>query len=135
MIDYNKYRASKLITGVNITPFTDVVLVLLIVFMIAAPGLVTSSLNIQLPDAGSTGHADSKATTIALDREGRVYLEGEPVKIEDLEGLIRGKLEKDPDRQFLLNADRKIEHGQVIRLLDLVRSSGAKSVLVGTVRK
>lgn len=135
MIDYKKYRSGRILSGVNITPFTDVVLVLLIVFMITAPGILTSSLDIQLPDAGSSSSTKSEGITVALDREGRVYLDGDNVELKDLKALIRKRIESDPSGRFLLNADRKVEHGKVIEVLDLIRSSGAKTVLVGTVRQ
>jgi biopolymer transport protein ExbD len=138
MIDYNKYREGEgLFSGINIVPFTDVVLVLLIIFMIAAPGLLSSGLNVTLPGSSSADPSIPSKVTVALDREGRIYLEGRAIEGET-EGLadeIKALVEKRADLGVVLNADTSARHGRVVEVLDALRNSGAKKIYVGTVQK
>lgn len=137
MIDYKKYTRdqSDYFSGINIVPFTDVVLVLLIIFMIAAPGLVRSGLDINLPGA-NTGRTQVKTRhRVALDAQGRIYLNAAPIPRADLIAKIKQQLETQVDISVVLNADEATEHGKVVEVLDAIRSAGVKKIYVGTVRK
>ncbi len=137
MIDYQKYREGEgLFSGINIVPFTDVVLVLLIIFMIAAPGLLSSGLNVTLPGSASSDPDVPAKVTVSLDRAGTIYLEGRALaNAEALVGEIGELLEKRADLGVVLNADTSARHGQVVEVLDSLRKSGAAKIYVGTVQK
>ncbi|MCR9143777.1 MAG: biopolymer transporter ExbD [bacterium] len=137
MIDYNKYREGEgLFSGINIVPFTDVVLVLLIIFMIAAPGLLSSGLNVTLPGSASADPKVPAKVTVSLDRAGVIYLEGRALgDAQALIGEIAALIEKRPDLGVVLNADAAARHGQVVEVLDTLRKSGAAKIYVGTVKK
>lgn len=137
MIDYQKYREGEgLFSGINIVPFTDVVLVLLIIFMIAAPGLLSSGLNVTLPGSASADPDVPAKVTVSLDRAGTIYLEGRALaNAEALVGEIGELLEKRADLGVVLNADTSARHGQVVEVLDSLRRSGAAKIYVGTVQK
>lgn len=137
MIDYQKYREGEgLFSGINIVPFTDVVLVLLIIFMIAAPGLLSSGLNVTLPGSASADPDVPAKVTVSLDRAGTIYLEGRALaNAEELVSEIGELLEKRADLGVVLNADTSARHGQVVEVLDSLRKSGAAKIYVGTVQK
>jgi biopolymer transport protein ExbD len=137
MIDYNKYREGEgLFSGINIVPFTDVVLVLLIIFMIAAPGLLSSGLNVTLPGSASADPNVPAKVTVSLDRAGTIYLEGRALAdVEALTKEIAGLIEKRSNLGVVLNADTSARHGQVVEVLDTLRKSGAVKIYVGTVQK
>ncbi len=122
-------------SGVNITPFTDVVLVLLIVFMVSAPGILTSVLHIQLPGAeGDTGKDDA-SLVIGLDREGEIYIDGRTVPSEEFIESLKEKMNRDDVSKVILNADTRTKHGDVVNILDKIRKAGVQAVSVGTSHK
>ena len=132
-----RYRRGdrEVMSSINITPFTDIVLVLLIVFMIAAPGLVRSGLDISLPRSSSSKGELPKKWTVAMDREGGLYLNGEAVVRAELSEKLAAVRAEREDFSIVLNADGRTEHGAVVEVLDILKKSGAKNIYVGTVRK
>ena len=131
MVRYKKNEDS-LVSTINITPFTDVILVLLIIFMISAPGLYQASFKIQLPGTSSGTNRSDYTVTIAAEKGGQLYWNGERISPEQLKERLAGI--KDPAQsRILINADSELAHGKVVQLVDQVRSSGAESVDVGTV--
>lgn len=137
MIDYKKYREGEaLFSGINIVPFTDVVLVLLIIFMIAAPGLLSSGLNVTLPGSASADPNIPSKVTVSLDSQGAIFLDGRGMPdaatlAREIEDLVK----KRPDLGVVLNADTSARHGRVVEILDSLRRSGALKIYVGTVQK
>lgn len=130
------YRANKgqLFSGINIVPFTDVVLVLLIVFMISAPGLLNTAMNIKLPGSTQATKRSDTKITVGLDASGKIFVNNEVVAREKVQERIK-ELLKGEAGEILLNADMKSRHGEVVELLDLLRQSGGNNVFIGTVRK
>jgi len=130
------YRANKtqLFSGINIVPFTDVVLVLLIVFMISAPGLLNTAMNIKLPGSTQATKRSDTKITVGLDASGKIFVNNEVVAREKVQEKVK-ELLKGESGEILLNADMKSHHGEVVELLDLLRQSGGNNVFIGTVRK
>lgn len=136
MIDYRKYGGGdNPFSEINITPFTDIVLVLLIIFMIAAPGLLQTGLDINLPGSSGSESRQPAQVTVALDRRGALYLDGQPVSPEELPARLSSKLGGKKDTSVILNADSVSQHGQVVEILDTIRSSGARNIFVGAVKE
>lgn len=119
------------ITAINVTPLVDVMLVLLVIFMVTASYIVQRSIHVTLPDA-ETGETtvEQRSLTFTLDKEGMLYLDGTPIRYEDLGylvGKVREELKKkggNSSLQALISADTSVSHGQVIRLIDAVRKIG-----------
>lgn len=130
------YRANKtqLFSGINIVPFTDVVLVLLIVFMTSAPGLLNTAMNIKLPGSTQATKRSDTKITVGLDASGKIFVNNEVVAREKVQEKVK-ELLKGESGEILLNADMKSHHGEVVELLDLLRQSGGNNVFIGTVRK
>lgn len=137
MIDLKKYIGNEggYFSGINIVPFTDVVLVLLIIFMIAAPGLVRSGLDVRLPGAKSGQEAGKARLRLGLTREGKLYLDGKPIATTALKAELERRKKENPALGVILNADRRTPHGKVIAVLDTIRLVGIKRIYVGAVRK
>ncbi len=134
MIDYQRYRQKKLISSLNLTPFTDVVLVLLIVFMISAPGMLSSVLPIHLPRASSGDPGTRKGMVIGLEKGGELYLNGEAVTSDQLQSRLQELAKEKNAEAITLQADSRTEHGRVVEILDMVRKAGLDEVSVGTIR-
>ncbi|MDH5654842.1 MAG: biopolymer transporter ExbD [Spirochaetia bacterium] len=131
-MNYKKYRNGEYMSGINITPFTDIILVLLIIFMIAAPGLLNTGIDIVLPGAQSSSSYGENKLHVGLDREGHLYLNGSQISREELKNKISAHLqEKDAD--IVLNADVQSQHGIVVETLDLIKATGARKIFVGVI--
>jgi biopolymer transport protein TolR len=121
---------------INVTPFVDVMLVLLIVFMVAAP-LMTVGVPVNLP-RGAAGQAVQPAAplVVSLDADGRLWLDSEPVPAGSLAARLRPIAAEAPDRQVLLRADRALPYGTVMGTLGALASAGfARVSLVGEARE
>lgn len=123
-------RKSKLMAEINITPFTDVVLVLLIIFMIATPFIYQSSMKVQLPQA-STSEESSRDIIIIINAQGDVFLEDTKVDLDTLRyklmAMIRGK----PETSVIVNGDKNVRYDSVIQVMDVLTRSGVKNPGLG----
>jgi biopolymer transport protein TolR len=114
------------ITGINVTPLVDITLVLLIIFMVTARYITEPSIGVQLPKASSTAQASSVDNNVYLtiDQQHRVFLNNKQVERGDLSNQIKTLLQQKPALNLVLRADSRIEHGEVISILDQVRKEG-----------
>lgn len=122
-----------MISEINMTPFVDIVLVLLIIFMVTAKLMFSASIPLQLPKA-STGE-DLKASQLAISiqpKKGkqpeRLFLNGKPVTFEQLKVQIRDKIKTKGKKnvQAIIAADRLVTHGKVILVLNMLRTLGVE---------
>jgi biopolymer transport protein TolR len=117
-------EGDDIITGINVTPLVDIILVLLIIFMLTANIISKPSISVELPQA-STGQA-SEPTTLALTltKAGDLFLNGAPTDEATLRAYLPGVVKSDPRTQAVIAADKEVTHGRVIWLIDLVRTAG-----------
>jgi biopolymer transport protein TolR len=113
-----------LISGINITPFTDVVLVLLIIFMIATPLLIRSEIKVNLPKTAAADTATPANTIITIDAAGSVYLDGARVAVGQLAPALSATLAKRPGSPVIIMGDRDVRYDLVVRVLEIARSRG-----------
>ncbi|MFH1194662.1 MAG: biopolymer transporter ExbD [bacterium] len=132
-----KYRIEeKEFSDINITPFTDVVLVLLLIFMISSPFLVVTAFKVKLPEATTAESITSeKNMEIYLDANNKLYLNGNNVVISELLIQVQLELQKDPEKSVIIKADKESFHGNFISLLDELKKAGVTKFFIGTKRK
>lgn len=116
------------ITGINVTPLVDVMLVLLIIFMVTATYIVNQSINVNLPKADTSEAADNKAKNLAfvLDAKSQLYLDGQPIALAQVAEKIneaKSKAGASP-LSAMISADKATPHGEVVKLIDSVRKYG-----------
>jgi biopolymer transport protein ExbD len=113
------------INDINITPFVDVVLVLLVIFMVTAPVMLKESLRVNLPKT-LTSDINTKAATmgVAITREGQVLLNGRLLSEEGLQEELKRIAISAPETNFLISADAESKHGDVVKLIDLLKRNG-----------
>jgi biopolymer transport protein TolR len=114
-----------LISGINVTPLVDVVLVLLVIFMVTATYIVRASIEVELPRAAHGGEALGTLLSVVVTRTGEVVLDGAPVGEEELVRRTREAVLRDRDTRVVISADRAALHGAVVRAIDLVKGAGA----------
>jgi biopolymer transport protein TolR len=122
--------SGRMITEINVTPLVDIVLVLLIIFMVTATYIVNPTIKVDLPKA-ATG-TDQTRTTLALtlDRTGALYLNGEKSDEAAVTRFIGAELPKNADLQAIIAADKIVSHGQVVRVIDLVKRAGVRKFAI-----
>ncbi len=112
-------------SDINVTPLVDVMLVLLVIFILAAP-LLAGSIRLQLPRADGVQPAPAQARPIAvaLDAAGRLYLQDAPVADEALPALLREIATRTPDAELALRADAAVAYGRVVQVLGTAHAAG-----------
>jgi biopolymer transport protein TolR len=123
-------RSSKLMAEINITPFTDVVLVLLIIFMIATPFIYQSSVKVQLPQA-SKSEESSRDIMININAQGEVFLEDTKLDLETLKLKLTARVRNKPDASVIINGDKNVRYDAVIQVMDVLTQSGVKNPGLG----
>jgi biopolymer transport protein ExbD len=113
------------INDINITPFVDVVLVLLVIFMVTAPVMLKESLKVNLPKT-LTSDITTKASVIgvAITKEGQILLNGKLFSEEGLTDELKKISSTAPETNFLISADTDSRHGDVVRLIDNLKRHG-----------
>jgi biopolymer transport protein ExbD len=125
------------IADINVTPLVDITLVLLIIFMVTAPMIVNNpSIKVELPKA-ATGDETLKSTlALTLQREPTggysLYANGEKTDEEKVKVLIPDMLSKNKDLQAIIAADRGIAYGDVVHIVDLVKTLGVHKFALNT---
>jgi len=114
----------ELITGINVTPLVDIVLVLLIIFMVTATYIVREAIEVDLPRAAHAGEAVGTTLAIVLTRDGAIYLDGVRRSEAELAERARAAVAKDRDTRAIISADRAALHGAVVRVIDVVKGAG-----------
>ena len=118
----NPYPANS---EMNVTPFVDVMLVLLIIFMIAAP-LSTVSVPVELPPATSkpVEVKQQEPVFVSIEKDGTVYVMNEKVTLADLPVRLREKVAGNPDDRIYLRADQNLVYRKVMDVMNLLQESG-----------
>ncbi len=113
------------INEINITPFVDVVLVLLVIFMVTAPVMLKESLKVNLPKT-LTSDLTSKAATVgvAITKEGQIVFNGALLSDEAIQKELLSLAKTAPETNFLISADTDSKHGDMVRFIDLLKRSG-----------
>ncbi len=120
------------ISEINVVPLVDIILVVLIIFMVTAPALIKPSVAINLPEASSGDETTPSLLNIAITAEGSVSINNQTVNEEEARVLAHQEVERNPEVQAVIIADRDLAYGQIIRVLDWVKSSGVKNFAVTT---
>ena len=115
---------------INITPFTDVVLVLLIIFMIATPFIYQSSMRVQLPKASKSEEA-SRDIIITINANGEVFLEDVKLDFDTLKYKLRAMVRRKPDASVIINGDKNVKYDSVMQVMDVLTRSGVKNPGLG----
>ena len=112
------------ITEINITPFVDVVLVLLVIFMVTAPMMMRDVLNLKLPSTKTSDMTESDTMAVVITKNGQFLMNGELSTEEALVSWSQKTAEKNPNTQVVIAADLDSRHESFVRVVDIIRSAG-----------
>jgi biopolymer transport protein TolR len=125
-------RHHSAIAEINMTPFIDVMLVLLIVFMVAAP-LLTSGVPLDLPQTGAKAlNVDKQPVTISIDEKGRLFLMDKPVEDAALLETLKALATNGPDERIYVRGSKLVGYGRVAQVMSMITAAGYKRVALVT---
>lgn len=129
----SRHKRFKLKSEINVVPYIDVMLVLLIIFMVTAP-MMNLGVDIQLPQTQAKSLQDKKEpVVISVDQEGQIYLSSEgskrePVSAEEFKAKITAFQQANPDLQVLVAADERASYGKVYLVLPVLQEAGVSKI-------
>jgi biopolymer transport protein ExbD len=112
------------ISAINVTPFVDVVLVLLVIFMVTAPVLTKEVLDVNLPKASSGEQRTLHSLGIAITQQGQILLNGQLTTVNALTEEIKREVASQPETQAIISADGEAKHSDVVRVIDIIKTAG-----------
>lgn len=118
---------SSTLAEINVTPLVDVMLVLLIIFMISAP-LLTTGVEIDLPEGNSEMKVDENNILLAIDAEGKHYLDGDYLQVPVLLEKVQGRVALAANKTVYVKADENLRYGLVLELVSHLRENGITEV-------
>jgi biopolymer transport protein ExbD len=130
-----RHRGLKgIVAEINITPLTDIFLVLLIIFMVTSAAMVESGAKISLPEVDSTA-AQPREITITVTPQNDIYVNAQLTPYEQLEDTLRQLIQARPDVPVVLEGDREVLFGQAVKILSLAQKAGATQIAIAAERR
>ena len=115
-------------SDINMTPLIDVMLVLLVIFIITAP-LMVSAVKVDLPTAeGGQVLAAPKFVAISMDKSGQVFLDDQPVTLEALAAAMQRTAQRNPQTEVQLRADEQVPYGRVVQVMGVAQQAGLSRI-------
>lgn len=126
---------NEAIADINVVPLVDIILVVLIIFMVTAPMFMKPSINVNLPKAASGDKTAPSKLNISLTADGKINLNGQFVDAEAVKLKATEELAKNAEVQAIISADKDVPHGQVVGILDIVKTVGVKKFAISIEKK
>ena len=121
-------KSSQPMSDINVTPLVDVMLVLLVIFIITAP-LMVSSLKLDLPKTEAAQQSDEQNfISISLDKNGGLYLNDKPIALPALKTALVQRAQAQPDTEVQLHADTTVPYGKIVEVMGLAQGVGLKRI-------
>ena len=118
-----------IVAEINITPLTDIFLVLLIIFMITSSAMIESGGKINLPKAVAT-RSESRGTTVTLTPKHEIFVNQKKVSEESLEKTLQEALSASPDKTVILRGDKDVLLGETVKVMSIIKRAGASEIAI-----
>jgi biopolymer transport protein ExbD len=125
---------SPILSEINITPLTDIFLVLLIIFMVSSAAMVESGAKIALPQVDDTS-SQPREITVTVTPSSEIFVNSQPVTYDNLEETLRQLVSAKPDLPVVLEGDREVLFGEAVKILSLAQKAGAATVAIAAERR
>jgi biopolymer transport protein ExbD len=132
---FEETEDDKIVAEINITPLTDIFLVLLIIFMISSSAMLESGLNVKLPTARATTIAkiqNGKPTYITISRTGDIVINEKLTNETNLTEALKTVLATSSEKTVIIRGDESIVLGKAVKIMDAARSAGAEKIALAT---
>ncbi|MCP5052099.1 MAG: biopolymer transporter ExbD [bacterium] len=117
---------------INITSLIDVLFLLLIFLMISSTFLEQPGIKLELPEAKSAVKVEQKEFALFVNKDGKVFLNEKEIATDALEEKLKDALPKMKGGALIMKADREVSHGIVVKVMDIIKKSGIKKLVIGT---
>lgn len=124
-------RTQSSLSDINVTPFVDVLLVLLIIFMLTAP-VLQSGIDLSVPKTRTVREISQERMVVSIDRAERLYLGNDAINIHDLGGSVKARTGKNKQPSVFLRADQNVPFGTVAMVIDELRQNGIEQISMVT---
>jgi biopolymer transport protein ExbD len=125
----------EIFAEINITPLTDIFLVLLIIFMVTSSVIANTGKNVKLPEAQDTSSTPPKAVNVTITKDGTIQVDGNAIRREALRAALESALAASEEKQVILRGDREIIYGEAVYVLDQAQLAGAEGFALATTKK
>jgi biopolymer transport protein ExbD len=127
--------SDETISTINVTPFVDIILVVLIIFMVTTPIIMKPSINVNLPKAVSGDETSAQPLNISIGADGTTFLNGKASDEAGIKAFSENLVKEKPDAQAIISADKDVPHGKVIGVIDAVKSAGVHKFAISIDKK
>lgn len=128
----------EIVSEINITPLTDIFLVLLIIFMISSSAILENGLQVKLPTAETADpnkSENNKPTYVTITQDGRIQINNKFIDESRLGSVLKQSIVQSNDKTVIIRGDKSIMLGKAVHIMDLARSSGALKIAIATQMK
>ena len=116
------------ISQINVVPLVDVMLVLLVIFMVAAP-ILQQGVSVELPQAKAGAlSGEDQQLVVTIDKKGTIFLNDNAITLAELGPKLEAVTRLKPDKQVFLRADRSVPYGEVVQVMAAVKGAGVQSL-------
>lgn len=129
------YTRAKRKPLINITSLIDVLFLLLLFVLVSSSFIEKPGIKVNLPGAAHADALKMESFTLYVDKDGTLFLNEQRLNETELEEALKKALPSMKDEALSLNADESVNHGQVVRLMDLAKKSGIRKLIIGTQKK
>lgn len=123
------------ITGINVTPMVDIILVLLIIMMVSATYIASQALKVELPRTATSDEAVSKTYVVTITRNGNYLFNDKAIAREGLPAEFRAAKQSNKDVSLVITADQAAQHGAVVGVIDLAKLEGISKFAINVDRR
>jgi biopolymer transport protein TolR len=127
----NKGRTQSSLSEINITPFVDVVLVLLVMFMVTAP-ILQSGIEVEVPKTKTVKEITEERLVITIDKDQRVFLGNDPININEIADRLHEKIRDPQGQSVFIRSDENVPFGAFATVMDAVKQTGITNVSIVT---
>ncbi len=120
-------RLGPALAEINVTPFVDVVLVLLIIFLITAP-MMLGGIDVRVPKTETRTIRPEERLVLAITRDRGVFLDNQPITLDRLSRVLSGMVRRNPKAAVFLKADEAVAYGTVMKVMDVIKKAGVDRV-------
>ena len=128
-------ESPSVMSEINVTPLTDMALVLLIIFMVTTPLILQGGIKVKLPSAATADSKEIEASiVVSLALDNKLYVDDKPAEMENLLAVLKQKTQNVVNPAVVINADQGVTHGQVVRILDIAKRAGIARLAIAAER-
>lgn len=126
-----KFSSSQPLSDINVTPFVDVMLVLLVIFMVTAP-MFSQGLPVNLPQAAAPALTSQQPLVVSISPQKEIYLGDRQVGLENLQAALAGEKRGDKTPEVLLKSDQSVPYGLVVQVMSILKAAGVEKLGIVT---